>query len=180
MDMLASVNSKDDSTRTRTQTDVTYTVHKDDETSSFASPSAYANNNRARTEKHYPVWVAIVFVLNYTFGGGALALPSQYYHAGYILGTIMLAWCGILTYCVCKMVVNLMYRAEAVTSIAVRYGLSKEQFIDNPKLLIAHFMDNIDPSDFRSKCSKLNRNEYELNHLIGMFSTPLNCQMVVK
>ena len=125
--------------------------------------SGYTSN------KHYSVFSAIIYMVNYSVGGGILGIPYQYSRAGYILGTLILCWTGWLTYISYKYVCNQLLRAEAVTTIALRYGLRKSRFINNPELIINNLRDNVTLANFEHELKQFKRNEYELNHICGIF-----------
>ena len=131
--------------------------------------SGFIHDSVQHSNKHYSVYTAIIFILNYSIGSGVLGLPNEYNGAGYILSTIILGWCAILTYACYKFVGNLIFRAEAVTAVALSFGLNKNEFVDKPDVIISQLRDNINIDDFKDQYDKFYRNEYELNHLIGMF-----------
>ena len=127
------------------------------------------NASKYISTKHYSVFAAIVYMVNYTVGGGILGIPYQYSRAGYVLGTMIFFWTGWLTYMSCKFVCNQLLRAEAVTSIALRYGLNKSTFIDSPEEIIFFFRDNVTLDNFEHELKQFKRNEYELSHIVGLF-----------
>ena len=127
------------------------------------------DNSTYGSTKHYSIYTAIIYLVNYTIGSGILGIPYEYNRAGYILGTVVLLWVGWLTYVSFKYVCNQMLRAEAITTIAVRYGLRKSEFIDNPSQITDNLRDNVTLGDFQNEMQELNRNEYELNHIVGLF-----------
>ena len=135
-----------------------------------SSSEEYSDNaSKYLSSKHYSVFAAIVYMVNYTVAAGILGVPYQYNRAGYILGTLIFIWTGWLTYISYKYVCNQLLRAEAVTSIALRYGLSKSTFIDSPDEIIFFFRDNVTLDNFSHELSQFKRNEYELNHMVGLF-----------
>eukprot|EP01084_Bolivina_argentea_P203253 347178_1 len=118
--------------------------------------------------KHeYSLFVAICFSLNYSIGSGILGLPFEYFNSGYILGSILLIYLGILTYITYTFVMDSMQRAEAITILSKQYSISKYDLLNNPQNT-KQVLSGISPQTLRSHYSFI-KNEYQLSELIGMF-----------
>ena len=66
----------------------------------------------------YSLPVAICFAINYQVGAGVLGLPYEFYSAGYVLGSLMIAFIAFLTYITNIYIVDGIIRAEAVTTLS--------------------------------------------------------------
>lgn len=137
-----------------------------------------------RPKSSYSLWVAVCFVLNYSIGSGVLGLPNEYVNAGYILGSVLLLWVAILSYCTYRYVSNCTIRAEALDSIISHYRDQSAQGLAQLDPLVTHdfLVSGINPTYISQELHKmrissldlqryytLERNKYQLNELIGMF-----------
>ncbi|XP_050069607.1 transmembrane protein 104 homolog [Anopheles maculipalpis] len=64
--------------------------------------------------EEYPTWVGFVFVFNLIVGTGALALPSAFSHAGWILGSLAIVVLAFMSYVTVTFVIETMACANAV------------------------------------------------------------------
>uniref|UniRef100_A0AAG5CTZ9 Amino acid transporter transmembrane domain-containing protein n=1 Tax=Anopheles atroparvus TaxID=41427 RepID=A0AAG5CTZ9_ANOAO len=65
-------------------------------------------------QEEYPTWVGFVFIFNLIVGTGALALPSAFSHAGWMLGSMAIVVLAFMSYVTVTFVIETMACANAV------------------------------------------------------------------
>ena len=71
----------------------------------------------------YTHTTAAIYFVNYSTVVGFVALPYAFYESGYVAGTLILIWTGILNYVSFLCVSNLMIRAETIVKFALQTGM---------------------------------------------------------
>ena len=119
----------------------------------------------------YGLTVAICFALNYSIGAGILGLPYEFYNAGLVLSSLMIVFIGLLTYITNVYIIDGMIRAESITTIAKSINIERYDIISNKTYIKQQFMENQDLATLENIKENyvIDRNEYQLNELIGMF-----------
>ncbi|XP_053658979.1 transmembrane protein 104 homolog [Anopheles marshallii] len=79
--------------------------------------------------EEYPTWVGFVFVFNLIVGTGALALPSAFSHAGWILGSLAIVVLAFMSYVTVTFVIETMACANAV------HNWKRLQFIKRDRVI---------------------------------------------
>lgn len=118
------------------------------------------------TKGHYSLFVAVCFSLNYSIGSGILGLPYEYFNAGYILGSALLVYLGILTYITYTFVMDGIQRAEAITTLSKQYNIDRHKLLNDP----TNTKDKLQGTSIQLLQSNysFNKNEYQLSELIGI------------
>nr|XP_040230282.2 transmembrane protein 104 homolog [Anopheles coluzzii] len=79
--------------------------------------------------EEYPTWVGFVFIFNLIVGTGALALPSAFSHAGWILGSLAIVVLAFMSYVTVTFVIETMACANAV------HNWKRLQFIKRDRVI---------------------------------------------
>uniref|UniRef100_A0A182VRF4 Amino acid transporter transmembrane domain-containing protein n=1 Tax=Anopheles minimus TaxID=112268 RepID=A0A182VRF4_9DIPT len=79
--------------------------------------------------EEYPTWVGFVFVFNLIVGTGALALPSAFSHAGWMLGSLAIVVLAFMSYVTVTFVIETMACANAV------HNWKRLQFIKRDRVI---------------------------------------------
>ncbi|XP_049278325.1 transmembrane protein 104 homolog [Anopheles funestus] len=80
--------------------------------------------------EEYPTWVGFVFVFNLIVGTGALALPSAFSHAGWILGSLAIVVLAFMSYVTVTFVIETMACANAVHNWKRLQFLKRDRVIE--------------------------------------------------
>ena len=147
-------------------------THKDLECGSDAT----SKSNAIPTKKAgYGLFVAVCFSLNYSIGSGILGLPFEYFKSGFIMGSVLLCYLGLLTYITYTHVMDGMQRGEALTILANENGLTRTELMYDPSYT-AERLRGTRPHELKSKYAFI-KNEYQLSELIGMDTLSVHCNV---
>lgn len=125
------------------------------------------SNSTPTKKAGYGLFVGICFSLNYSIGSGILGLPFEYFKSGFILGSFLLCYLGLLTYITYTHVMDGMQRGEALTILANEEGITRTELMYDPSYT-AERLRGTPSNQLKSKYSFV-RNEYQLSELIGIF-----------
>uniref|UniRef100_A0A2M4BK33 Putative amino acid transporter n=1 Tax=Anopheles marajoara TaxID=58244 RepID=A0A2M4BK33_9DIPT len=84
---------------------------------------------RSAQQDEYPTWVGFIFIFNLIVGTGALALPSAFSHAGWLLGSLAIVVLAFMSYVTVTFVIETMACASAV------HNWTRLQFIKRDRVL---------------------------------------------
>ncbi|XP_053670389.1 transmembrane protein 104 homolog [Anopheles nili] len=126
-------------------------------------------------QEEYPTWVGFVFIFNLIVGTGALALPSAFSHAGWILGSLAIVVLAFMSYVTVTFVIETMACANAV------HNWKRLQFIKRDRVIEYDEDSNVEtmvepphtPSDFENDYDEANEHDQLLEDAT-IEQTPLN------
>ena len=110
------------------------------------------DDNEKEHKQKYSLLVALCFTLNYLIGSGILGLPYEFWKSGYMLASIIMIISAFLTYFTHIYCVEAIIRAEAVTTIAIKYGIKRSQLLANPENVKQSLINmNLSPNLIKSE-----------------------------
>ena len=160
--LLPSTNNNDDQ-QSETSTN---TTQPDSDINIDDKDRVFDNNNTESKKPHYSLFVAICFSLNYSIGSGILGLPYEYYNAGFVLGSVLLIYLGLLTYITYTFVMDGIQRAQAITTLSQNFSITRHKLLLDPNYT-KEALSGTSTQSLQANYS-FNNNKYQLSELIGI------------
>ncbi|XP_058058971.1 transmembrane protein 104 homolog [Anopheles bellator] len=129
---------------------------------------------RGAQAEEYPSWVGFVFIFNLIVGTGALALPSAFSRAGWMLGALAIAVLAFVSYVTVTFVIETMACANAVQNWRRLQCIKRDRVVEHDEDSNVETIVEPAPSEISSDEGNPSEQQQLMTHDANIEQTPLN------